>query len=142
VTLDRPLSDIGYMMTSLRAVPEQRRAILAGQLAAAEAAKVTTLAGVYHADHRELCAHESQWTFEVVNFMELVGAAMGCQRDDVFKRLKLMQDVDAILADTKDMIAHYRLDPEEVRAVVLADMLGDQFLPPDRSKHAEYLPRD
>ena len=141
VTLDRPMSDIGYMMTSLRAVPEQRRAILAGQLAAAEAAGVTTLAGVYHADHRELCAHESQWSFEVVNFMELVGAAMGCHREDVFKRLKLMQDVDTILADSRDMIAQHRLDAEEVREVVLSDMLNDQFLPPDRSKHAPYLRR-
>jgi len=139
VTLDRPLADLGYMMNSLRAVPEERRAILAGQLAAAEAAGVTTLAGVYHADHRELCAHESQWSFEIVNFMELVGAAMGCHREDVFKRLKLMGDVDAILADTTDMIAQNHLDLEEAREVILADMLGEQYLPPDRDSHAAYL---
>jgi len=142
VTLDRPLSDIGYMMTSLRAVPEKRRVLLAGQLAAAEAAGVTTLAGVYHADHRELCAHEGQWSFEVVNFMELVGAAIGLRREDVFKRLKLMRDVDAIMADAADLIAHYRLDPEEVRDVILADVLGEQFLPVGRAAQAEYLPRD
>lgn len=141
VTLDRPLSGIGYMMTSLRAVPEQRRALIAGQLAAAEAAGVTTLADVYHVDHRELCAHESQWPFEVVNFMELVGAAMGCRREDAFKRLKLMQEADAILADTKDLIAQYGLDPEQVRATILADMLGDQFLPPDRAAHVGSLAR-
>ena len=65
---------------------------------------VTTLAGIYHACHRELCSHERDWPFEVVNFLELVGESMGLTRPDLFKRLKLMQDVDAVLADAAPMI--------------------------------------
>jgi heterodisulfide reductase subunit D len=112
---------------------------VAKELKAAEEACVTTLAGIYHSDHRELVGHESEWSFEIINFMELIGESMGLHRDDVFKRLKMMRDVDAILADTADLIATYRLDPEEVREVVLKDIIGDQHLPLDRNAHAKYL---
>jgi Fe-S oxidoreductase len=137
--VDLDLPQVGYMLTSLRAVPEFRRKLIAMELKAAEDAGVTTLAGIYHADHRELAGHESQWSFEIINFMELIGQSMGLHRDDVFKRLKTMQDVDAILADSADLIAAHGLDPEEVREVVLHDIIGEQHLPIDRSKHAEIL---
>jgi heterodisulfide reductase subunit D len=64
-----------------------------------------------------------------VNFLELVGESMGLARPDLFKRLKLMQDVDAILADAAPMIETHHLDLDEVRSVILADMLGEQPLP-------------
>ena len=137
VDLDVP--QVGYAITSLRAVPDFRRKQIAMELQQAEDAGVTTLAGIYHSDHRELVGHESQWNFEVVNFMELIGESMGLQRDDLFKRMKLMQDVDAILADSADMIDTYGLDPEEVREVILSDVIGDQHLPIDRAAHSEIL---
>ncbi len=137
--VDLDLQQVGYAVTALRAIPDHRRKMVAMELKAAEDAGVTTLAGIYHTDHRELVGHESQWPFEIVNFMELIGESMGLHRDDVFKRLKLMQDVDAILADTAALIAAYGLDPEEVREVVLKDIVGDQHLPLDRSKHAQYI---
>jgi Fe-S oxidoreductase len=137
--VDLHLPQVGYMMTSLRSVPEFRRKLVAMELKAAEEAGVTTLAGIYHADHRELAGHSGQWTFEIINFMELIGESMGLHREDVFKRLKTMRDVDAILADTADMIDAHGLDPEEVREVVLKDIIGEQHLPADRSKHDEIL---
>jgi Fe-S oxidoreductase len=120
---------VGYMCNTLKPVPAFKRELHQTLLEAASAAGVTTLAGVYHACHRELCAHERDWPFEVVNFMELIGAAMGISRPDVFKRLKMLQDVDAVIADAKDLIDTYGLDLEEVRTVILEDMLGDQPLP-------------
>ena len=90
---------------------------------------VTTLAGIYHACHRELCSHERDWPFEVVNFLELVGESMGFHRPDLFKRLKIMQDVDAVLAAAAPMIGAHHLDLDEARAVVLKDMLDEQPLP-------------
>ena len=53
------------------------------QLELAAAAGATTLAGVYHACHRDLCAHERDWPFEAVNYMELIGEAMGIKRLDI-----------------------------------------------------------
>jgi hypothetical protein len=120
---------VGYMCNTLRPVPEFKRDLHQALLEAATAHGVTTLAGVYHACHRELCSHERDWPFEIVNFMELIGESMGFKRPDVFKRLKMLQDVDAVIADTQDLIAAHGLDLEEVRSVILEDMLGEQPLP-------------
>jgi len=46
-----------------------------------------------------------------------------------------MQDVDAIVAASQEYIDENDLNPEEVRDIVLKDMLADQFLPVDRSQH-------
>jgi Fe-S oxidoreductase len=120
---------VGYMCNTLNALPAFKREVHRTQLQAAADAGVTTLAGIYHACHRELCSHERDWPSEVVNFLELVGESMGLTRPDLFKRLKLMQDVDAVLADAAPMIATHHLDLDEARAVVLRDMLGEQPLP-------------
>ena len=120
---------VGYMCNTLNALPAFKREVHRTQLQAAADAGVTTLAGIYHACHRELCSHERDWPFEVVNFLELVGESMGLTRPDLFKRLKLMQDVDAVLADAAPMIGMHGLDLDEARAVVLRDMLEEQPLP-------------
>ena len=127
VDLEQPR--VGYMCNKLDALPAFKRALHRGQLQAAADAGVTTLAGVYHACHRELCSHERDWPFEVVNFLELVGESMGRVRPDLFKRLKLMQDVDAILADRASLLETNRVGLDEARDVILANLLGEQPLP-------------
>ncbi|MEO9189931.1 MAG: (Fe-S)-binding protein [Acetobacteraceae bacterium] len=127
VDLDQPR--LGWMCNTLNPLPAWKRDVHRAQLDAAADAGVDTLAGIYHACHRELCSHERDWPFEVVNFLELVGESMGLSRPDLFKRLKIMQDVDAILAETAPLMAANRVGLEEARAVILKDMLGDQPLP-------------
>jgi heterodisulfide reductase subunit D len=119
---------VGYMCNTLNALPAFKRSVHQQQLQAAADAGVTTLAGIYHACHRELCSHERDWPFEVVNFLELVGESMGLTRPDLYKRLKVMQDVDAVLAEAAPMIETHHLDLDEARAVV-RDMLAEQPLP-------------
>lgn len=122
-------SRVGYMCNMLQPLPAFKRDVHRQLLEAASAAKVDALAGVYHACHRELCSHETDWPFAVVNFLELVGESMGFTREDRFKRLKKMQDADAILADVMDLVEQHGLDIEEVRAVIEKDLLGEQPLP-------------
>lgn len=126
VDLEQPR--VGYMCNTLNPLPAFKRDVHLAQLQAAEAAGVTTLAGIYHACHRDLCGHERDWPFEVVNFLELVGESMGLSRPDLFKRLKMMQDIDAILLDAAPAIEAHRLDLDEARAIVLAEMLADRPL--------------
>ena len=97
VDLEQPR--VGYMCNSLAPVAAYKRELHARELAAATAAGVDSLVGVYHACHRELCAHETTLPFRIVNFLELVGEAMGVERPDLFKQWKMMQDVDRVLAD-------------------------------------------
>jgi heterodisulfide reductase subunit D len=127
VDLEQPR--VGYMCNKLTPLPAFKRDVHRNQLQAAADAGVTTLAGIYHACHRELCSHERDWPFEVVNFLELVGESMGLQRPDLFKRLKIMQDVDSILQDSATLIEMNGLDLDEARDVILRDMLGEQPLP-------------
>src|SRR5438309_1692308 len=79
---------VGLMSNYFRALPAYRRELQKNELAAADAAEVDALVAVYHADHRELCAHERDYPFRIMNVLEIVGASMGLERDDCFKRLK------------------------------------------------------
>jgi hypothetical protein len=68
-------------------------------------------------------------TFRILNVLEIVGESMGFRQADHYKHLKIMQDADAIIKDAADLIAHYGLDADTARSVVLLGMLGDQPLP-------------
>ena len=127
VDLDQPR--VGYMCNSLNPVPAYKRALHARELDAAGAAGVDALVGVYHACHRELCAHERDMPFRVVNFLELVGEAMGVERPDLLKRWKMMQDVDRVVAEVGATAQAAGLDIDSVRNVLVATLLGEQPLP-------------
>ena len=124
---------VGYMCNSLASVPAYKRALHSQELEAAATAGVDALVGIYHACHRELCAHETSYPFRVVNFLELVGEAMGIDRPDLFKQWKMMQDVDRVLAETSAQIAAAGLDVESVREVMVTAILGEQPLPLGRA---------
>lgn len=145
VIVDLHQPAVGLMSNALNALPEYKRGLQRAELEAAEAAGVDALVAIYHVDHRELCAHERDWPFRVINILDIVGASMGLHHDDHFKRLKIMQDADAIVADCRDMIAAYRIDPALAREVVVKAMLNEQPLPLgrrlDQAKSEAYMPR-
>jgi len=120
---------VGLQSVNLALLPAYKKELQLRELEAARAAGVDALAAVYHSDHRELCAHERDWPFRILNILELVGASMGLAREDHYKNLKIKQDVDAILADAADLVGYHKLDLATARSVVLNGMLGDQPLP-------------
>ena len=67
--------------------------------------------------------------------MELIADSMDLDRPDLFKRLTLMQDADAIIADSYEQIAAHGLEVEEVRDAVVKYLFGDQILPIDPALH-------
>ncbi len=119
---------VGLQANSIRVLPAYRRQLQERELEAAAAAGVDALVAVYHSDHRELCAHERDWPFRIMNMYEVVGLSMGLHRDDHYKRLKKMQDADAILADVRDLAQAHGLDIEATRAAIVA-MLEEQPAP-------------
>jgi hypothetical protein len=119
---------VGLMANYFRALPAYRRELHLAELEAAEKAGIDALVAIYHADHRELCAHERDWPFRIMNIYEIVGASMGVHHDDHFKRLKMMQDVESIAADCEDLAAMHGLDPATTRLAIAA-MLDEQPLP-------------
>ncbi len=138
---------VGMMSNYFRALPAYRRELQKNELDAAEKAGLDALVAVYHADHRELCAHERDYPFRIMNMLEIVGDSMGLHHDDHFKRLKMLQDVDAIAADCQDLVAQHGLDPATTRLAIQA-MLEEQPLPlrgaadrcPDQSAKGSMMP--
>jgi len=127
VTLGVPA--VGLQSVNLGTLPTYKKELQLKELEAARAAGVDALVAVYHSDHRELCAHERDWPFKIVNVLEIVGESMGFTRQDHYKNLKIKQDVDAILSDSADLIRSHALDLDTARKVILMGMLSDQPLP-------------
>jgi heterodisulfide reductase subunit D len=120
---------VGLQSVNLGVLPAFKRELQQSELQAASDAGVDALVTVYHSEHRELCAHERDWPFRIVNILEVVGESMGLHRQDRYKELKIMQDADQIVSECSDLIARHALDAGKARTVVVNAMLGDQPLP-------------
>src|SRR5947209_3504453 len=120
---------VGLQSFNLAMLPAYKRELQLKELETARAAGIDALATVYHSDQRELCAHERDWPFRIVNILELLGQSMGFGHEDRYKHLKITQDADAILAECDDLITQHGLDPMVARKVVINGMIADQPLP-------------
>jgi hypothetical protein len=126
--VDLGLPAVGLQSVNLSALPAYKRRLQLEELQAAGARGVDALAAVYHSDHRELCAHEREWPFAIINVLEVIAASMGLAQQDHYKRLKMLQDADAILLECGDLLAQHGIDEAAAREVI-ASMLADQPLP-------------
>jgi hypothetical protein len=54
---------------------------------------------------------------------------MGLQQEDHYKTLKIKQDIDAIVADTSDLMKRHGVNLDTARKVIAEAILGDQPLP-------------
>jgi heterodisulfide reductase subunit D len=119
----------GATESNLAVLPAFQAELRRQEFQAAADAKVTTLATVYHTCHREICHFDNDVEFEIVNFMELVGESMGLFVEDIYKRLKIMRDVEAIITETQGNMAIYGLDDDMVRESLLVEYMSVQPMP-------------
>ncbi len=122
VELDVPV--LSTQASHLSVLPEYKAELRAREFSAASAAGVTTFASIFHGCHRELVQYQSEVPFELVNFMELIGESMGIDIPDLYKRLQQLGDIDAIIADTADLIETHGLDLETLRDILADDMFS------------------
>jgi hypothetical protein len=127
VKLDVPA--VGLQSVNLATLPKFKAELQLRELEAARNAGVDALVAVYHSDHRELCAHERDWPFRIMNILEVVGESMGFRQEDHYKNLKIKQDVDTIISDAADLLKAHKVDLDTARKVIVNGMLGDQPLP-------------
>jgi hypothetical protein len=113
--VDIDVPRVGTQANSLAQLPKFKRELVQRELQAVADAGVTTLATIYHACHREICDVGEGRSFEVVNFMELLGEGLGLDSEDLYKRLKLIRDIDDIIVETAPFIEANRLDLDTVR---------------------------
>jgi heterodisulfide reductase subunit D len=131
VELDVPV--VSTQASHLSVLPKFKAELREREFRAAAEAGVTTFASIFHGCHRELVKFQPEVSFELLNFMELIGEAMGIHIPDLYKRLSLIGDIDAIIADTADLIAVHRLDLETVRDVLAQDIYGGGASVPRRT---------
>ena len=131
VELDVPV--VSTQASHLSVLPKFKAELREREFRAAAEAGVTTFASIFHGCHRELVKFQPEVSFELLNFMELIGEAMGIHIPDLYKRLSLVGDIDAIIADTADLIAVHRLDLETVRDVLAQDIYGGGASVPRRT---------
>lgn len=115
---------VGLMSNYLTVTPQFKDDLREREFRAAAEAGVTTLATVFHTCHREICHFEGTVSFEIVNVMDLIGESMGLHAEDIYKRLKMMDQVEAMITDCADLIRGYGIDANEARDVLLADQLA------------------
>lgn len=115
-----PVPRLGVMSIHVVGLPDHKRALLEQEFATAKALGADTLATVFHACHREVCTLGDA-SFEVLNFLELIGESMGLRHEDHFRRMKALADVDAMIADAAPMIAAHGLDAAVVREALVAE---------------------
>jgi hypothetical protein len=127
VKLDVP--GVGLQSVNLATLPKFKAEVQLKELEAARAAGIDALVAVYHSDHRELCAHERDWPFKIMNILEVVGASMSLHQEDHYKSLKIKQDVDAIITDASDFMKRHGVNLDTARKVIVNGMLADQPLP-------------
>ncbi|MGH7045642.1 MAG: (Fe-S)-binding protein [Stellaceae bacterium] len=130
VELDVPI--VSTQASHLSVLPKFKAELREREFRAAVEAGVTTFASIFHGCHRELVKFQPEVSFELLNFMELIGEAMGIHIPDLYKRLSLIGDIDAIVADTADLIAIHRLDLDTVRDVLAQDIYGGGATVPGR----------
>jgi hypothetical protein len=127
--VDLAQPSMGLQSASMAVLSDHKRELQRAELAAARAAGIDALVTIYHSDHRELCAHERDQPFRILNIMEVLGQSMGLHRHDRHKELKITQDADLIVSECAELIAAHSLDPTAARDIVVKAMLGDQPLP-------------
>jgi Fe-S oxidoreductase len=115
---------IGTQANTLAQLPKFKQELLEREFRAVADAGVTTLATIYHADHREICDAATGRSFEIVNFMELLGAALGIDSEDAYRRLKQIREIDDIIVETAPLIEANRLDLDTVRDALAWEFAG------------------
>lgn len=85
---------------------------------AAADARVDVLATIYPSCHREICHEEARNPFEIVNYISLLGEAMGIEHPDWYKCHWLAGDPEATFEEVREYVVAHGLDPDRVREVL------------------------
>jgi Fe-S oxidoreductase len=115
---------IGTQANTVAQLPKFKQELLEREFRAVADVGVTTLATIYHADHREICDAATGRSFEIVNFMELLGAALGIDSEDAYRRLKQIREIDDIIVETAPLIEANKLDLDTVRDALAWEFAG------------------
>lgn len=117
------LSDHAYQCPTL-VIPEAKAAMREKLFDSARRARVDSLLTVYHSCHRELCDLEKGESFEIENFMTILGQAMGFEYPDYTKTYKIYEDIDRVIHEAEDTLRAFGVAPEKMREQLQTALYG------------------
>ena len=91
----------------------------AGEIARARAAGADTLATIYHGCQRYLCVFEPEGSVAIEHYLTVFGRGLGIEFEDKFKKYRLWQDPERVLAETTPCQLADNVEAARARAVVV-----------------------
>jgi heterodisulfide reductase subunit D len=85
----------------------------------ARAVGADTLATIYHGCQRYLCVFEPESPIAIEHYLSVFGRGLGIEFEDKFKKYRLWQDPERVLAETTPCQRANNVDAARARAVVL-----------------------
>jgi heterodisulfide reductase subunit D len=85
----------------------------------ARAAGADTLATIYHGCQRYLCVFEPESPIAIEHYLSVFGRGLGIEFEDKFKKYRLWQDPERVLAETTPCQRANYVDAARARAVVV-----------------------
>lgn len=92
--------------------------IIEGHLRQAEEAKVDSFATLYHGCQRTICEFEDKYPFEIEHYLSVFARALGIEHEDTYKKYKLWNDPERVLAEMAPCMKANGVSPDEARKVV------------------------
>jgi len=102
------------------------------QIERARAAGATTLATIYHGCQRLLCGFESESGVVIEHYLSVFARALDIEFEDKFKKYRLWQDPERVLADSTPCQVANGVDPERAQRLV-RDTFGSVSTPAAQS---------
>ena len=90
------------------------------ELDRARSAGADTLATIYHGCQRYLCVFEPERPVAIEHYLSVFGRGLGIEFEDKFKKYRLWQDPERVLAETTPCQRANGVDPARARALVTA----------------------
>ncbi len=84
----------------------------------ARAAGADTFATIYHGCQRLICAFETERPIAIEHYLSVFARGLGIEFEDKFKKYRLWQDPERILAETTPCQQANNVDPARARALV------------------------
>ncbi len=88
------------------------------EIARARAAGADILATIYHGCQRYLCVFEPESPLAIEHYLSVFGRGLGIEFEDKFKKYRLWQDPERVLAETTPCQRANQVDAVRARAVV------------------------
>jgi Fe-S oxidoreductase len=88
------------------------------EIARARAAGADTLATIYHGCQRYLCVFEPESPLAIEHYLSVFGRGLGIEFEDKFKKYRLWQDPERVLAETTPCQRANQVDAVRAQAVV------------------------